>query len=1332
MRYLTLLFSFILVSFLVTPDVTAQCNNWSVAIVNVQPSECIANGSFSVQLSGSDLANLSNIKYSIPLTQSGFSVQPNTSPDFANIPAGTFTVKVDANCGGGSVSKTTTVTVGGNYVSPGLLAAQWRGSLSCGSYGQISVAMSGSSYPYTLKIVSYPVSYTGPTVFTTSATGKLLDHLPAGNYTLQVIDTCGTATPTQTVTVASINPSVLFNPGGYSKSGNACNKVNIFNPYISFSTNPSLAGYFMADTLFEVALSIDGGATVTPFKKIDNMPFHVNFPAGKTIKDMAGSNYIFYVKPPCGPVFQVTGIFGSANLSVNTSVSCNAGFTAYLQLSGFVCYPVTFYLKDINTSINYGPYVANNGAVTTALLPYGSYSLTYATADGYQGNGAVYASAPSANPYNVSTFTEAEGLNGYISEFHFSYVGGSFPNGAEVKLVSGPPGYAFTGTSWGAGSWYTVSNNGAPVISSNNLYFIPGSYTWQVKDACGTYILPIQVPQSNVYQYTLDLSNRQQTCNGLKVYPSGTRNFGGSTSSNVIFAILQGPGGPSITPIHPGDFFLLSQPGTYVIGVSASTNFVFSYGSFPNAYQVLDTIVYDHQPLTVDVNNTQGFLCIGASAGQGQIGIKGLGGMPFKFPSPHYQYYLAAAGQGTTGPYISSNTTGFFAGMNMNANDVYDLKIVDSCGAFVTHQVKILDLANTQLAGAVDNDICVGDSLLLYALPLPGGSYSWTGPNGFSSNLQKPVILNAGISAAGQYTVTITTPYCTTPASSSIQVDVHPAPAKASVSVNCIDTTAVLTASAVASADYEWYKNGSLIAGQTGKVFTVTEEGNYFARTVFPVTGCYTSSDTIAFTAKPGIIDTAAVTAPKDFLCGDDSVLLTAQTKYASVNYQWYKNGIAIPGATQAAYYASSMGLYIVKTSTGPCASPLSLPLAVQDRKVPASIKAITDTIVCEKEPVILTGNSGVGLTYIWKENGNIIAGATGTTLFPTHSGQYSLEVSNGYCIRLTRAVNVTVNERPVAELDPADDASICRGKELELKAKEGTGYYYQWKKDGVMLTGATGSAYIATLPGRYTVVTGNGKCPDDSAAVNVSVIDYPSAKIAVEGPVAFCEGLTTVLKTAEQPGCTYDWYRDGQLFLPSNVLEQVILNSGKYQVSVSRKACATLSDAVEITVFPKPAPVITRKDQQLFTGLYTNYQWYNNGLALMGKTHQSLQLPEPGYYTVVVTDTNGCTGTSDTLRVVSVEEGCIVRLPSAFSPNNDGLNDVFRPVGLADYELLELRIVNRWGQVVFDAPGSRDGWDGTLNGSPQETGSYFYILRYRCNDETAPRSKKGEVSLIR
>lgn len=115
--------------------------------------------------------------------------------------------------------------------------------------------------------------------------------------------------------------------------------------------------------------------------------------------------------------------------------------------------------------------------------------------------------------------------------------------------------------------------------------------------------------------------------------------------------------------------------------------------------------------------------------------------------------------------------------------------------------------------------------------------------------------------------------------------------------------------------------------------------------------------------------------------------------------------------------------------------------------------------------------------------------------------------------------------------------------------------------------------------------------------------------------------------------------------------------------------------------------------------------------------------------YTVDVTDlVSGCKG-SDSVTVI-VLPASYVLVPSAFSPNNDGLNDVLFPVtgGLVTVE--SFKIFNRWGQVVFAS--ATEGWDGNFKGQPEETATYVYDVRYRVQGKEDAYSVSGSVVLIR
>lgn len=117
------------------------------------------------------------------------------------------------------------------------------------------------------------------------------------------------------------------------------------------------------------------------------------------------------------------------------------------------------------------------------------------------------------------------------------------------------------------------------------------------------------------------------------------------------------------------------------------------------------------------------------------------------------------------------------------------------------------------------------------------------------------------------------------------------------------------------------------------------------------------------------------------------------------------------------------------------------------------------------------------------------------------------------------------------------------------------------------------------------------------------------------------------------------------------------------------------------------------------------------------------------GFIALTIINEGGCEAADSVL--VRVESCCPLELPNAFSPNGDGRNDVFRIITQGHHEVAVFRVLNRWGQVVFETLKEEKGWDGTFGGVPQAIGTYMYYLRYKCSDG-AFYEKKGEVILVR
>jgi gliding motility-associated-like protein len=140
--------------------------------------------------------------------------------------------------------------------------------------------------------------------------------------------------------------------------------------------------------------------------------------------------------------------------------------------------------------------------------------------------------------------------------------------------------------------------------------------------------------------------------------------------------------------------------------------------------------------------------------------------------------------------------------------------------------------------------------------------------------------------------------------------------------------------------------------------------------------------------------------------------------------------------------------------------------------------------------------------------------------------------------------------------------------------------------------------------------------------------------------------------------------------------------------------------------------------------GSYQKYLW--NDFS----TGPSLTLSHPGKYWLQVTDSNNCVGT-DTIQVNDANCRSVLLVPSGFTPNGDGLNDLLEPKLLGDVVRFKFSIYDRWGEEVFETQSLGKGWDGKLNGSFEATGVFTWFCEYQLAGQNS-KVEKGIVTLIR
>lgn len=522
---------------------------------------------------------------------------------------------------------------------------------------------------------------------------------------------------------------------------------------------------------------------------------------------------------------------------------------------------------------------------------------------------------------------------------------------------------------------------------------------------------------------------------------------------------------------------------------------------------------------------------------------------------------------------------------------------------------------------------------------------------------------------------------------------------------------------------YSWYPQEGLSNPESESPFAFPLSTIVYTVTVVAGPDCF-FSDTIKVTVN----ELPNIDAGTDtMVCSGDSIHLSAS---GGVTYHWEP---AIWLSDSASSNPWSLPLdSIVYTVTGTDAygctnadsvSIVVLPLPVADAGI--------DTAVCSGDSIQLHATGGT--IFLWQPASFLDnALIPNPVAFPLQTTNYVVATSaDGICYNYDTVV-VTVNPLPL--VDAGADQTVCMGDTLPLNATGGLTYFWS-PPTGLSSTDISNPTAVVNESVTYTVtVTDQNFC---SAADSIHLQVVPDL-IAMAGyDTTICLGSAANLYASG--GSQYLW-------MPANVLNDpqsatpiaMPDETTTFTVFVSDGIC--YADTLQVKVIVSKVEVDAGADativsgtpyQLLATGSQGSYSWYPaEGLSCTDcQNPTAIPLAETSY-TVTVTDSTGCEA-SDT---VTLKTGCnaeSVFIPNAFSPDNNGHNDVLYVRSTGVIEVLYFRVFDRWGKIIFEANDISQGWDGTYNGQVMPPGVYLYTLKARCGlDEIFER--QGNVTLIK
>ena len=348
-------------------------------------------------------------------------------------------------------------------------------------------------------------------------------------------------------------------------------------------------------------------------------------------------------------------------------------------------------------------------------------------------------------------------------------------------------------------------------------------------------------------------------------------------------------------------------------------------------------------------------------------------------------------------------------------------------------------------------------------------------------------------------------------------------------------------------------------------------------------------------------------------------------------------------------------------------------------------------------------------------------SGLNNTSILPNPTHTYNsnsvrmvkLLVYNHYgCISRTDTVQkqITIGNK---YFNLGNDTVICERDTLLLNASTNGANSYSWN------TGATTPTIKVYQPGIYWCDVSFGGCVYRDSLV---LTNKPYPIVNLGNSITLCEGQTKLLD-ATNPNSTYLW-QDA-----STNATYLVTQKGQYKVRVTMIGCIT-RDTINVDYNLKPNFTLGT-DRLICTGAKITLDPQMTGVSYLwqdGSLNRTYLVTQPGLY--FLTATNICGSKTDS--VVITKGVCKLYIPNAFSPNGDGVNDVFKTGFGENVTEFHLQIFNRYGQLIFETRNQSKGWDGNFKRVRQPNGSYIWLIQYKTTTDRNLQKMQGVVILLR
>ena len=495
----------------------------------------------------------------------------------------------------------------------------------------------------------------------------------------------------------------------------------------------------------------------------------------------------------------------------------------------------------------------------------------------------------------------------------------------------------------------------------------------------------------------------------------------------------------------------------------------------------------------------------------------------------------------------------------------------------------------------------------------------------------------------------------------------------------------------------------------------------------------------------------------EDPYCPGDTVLLFSNTyepnDFPDIEHLWAPDDNAQSPADEFNFVLLTTDTltYYRTTTNNACSQTDSITLFVTP---PTTIDIEpASPMICEGESVQLTATSPDISEFTWTPDDGTLTCLECPDPIATPVSTATYTVQGGYqdC-PVVESVQIEVVPNLIAGI--IEDDEICNGDQILLNTIQdpypGTTYNWQASPTDPSLNPTDAMPLVSPSENTtYTVTITNGVCEPIIDEVIISVIN--NAIVSAGEDETICQGDTIILTaTSTEPIGGFDWTDIDGNSIGQSASIPVSPNSNTTYIATFSNQCESVSDSVSIEVLQGVGVeiVVLEPDsigQSVFEGqtmtLNANLDDDLPGASFTwsdGQTGQTIEVEAIGNeiindtvkfcISVIVTSADGCMYEDD--YCITVEPSRF-QVPNVFTPNGDGTNDAFKVFYAGNIEIVEFKVFNRWGNLVYDNDDPQNGWDGTYKNELAPSDVYIYTISIR-NSGGDIETVKGDVTLVR